>query len=112
MGECMYKTLGYKRLAYKVLAAAMIFAGSLAALAQATGPNARGSNVTPVPPDVVKELAPTGKLRAALNLGNGVLVQGPPQDPRGVTVDLSRELGKRLGVPVEFVTYEAAGKVF
>ena len=98
----MYKTLGYKRLAYKVLAAAMIFAGSLAALAQATGPNARGSNVTPVPPDVVKELAPTGKLRAALNLGNGVLVQGPPQDPRGVTVDLSRELGKRLGVPVEF----------
>ena len=106
-----YKTLAHKTLAHTTLAAAMIFAGILAALAQ-SGPNARGSNVTPVPPDVVKELAPTGKLRAALNLGNGVLVQGPPQDPRGVTVDLSRELGKRLGVPVEFVTYEAAGKVF
>jgi polar amino acid transport system substrate-binding protein len=60
----------------------------------------------------VKDLAPTGKLRAALNLGNGVLVQGPPQDPRGVTVDLSRELARRTGLPLEFVTYEAAGKVF
>jgi polar amino acid transport system substrate-binding protein len=107
-----YRTLALRALACKTLAAAVIFAGIFAAFAQSAGPNARGSNVNPVPSDVVKELAPTGKLRAALNLGNGVLVQGPPQDPRGVTVDLSRELGKRLGVPVEFVTYEAAGKVF
>ena len=33
-------------------------------------------------------------------------------DPRGVTVDLSRELARRTGLPLEFVTYEAAGKVF
>src|SRR6185312_1448371 len=66
------------------------------------------------PPNVVKELAPNGKLRAAINFGNSVLAQKDPAggEPRGVSADLARELAKRLGVPIEFVTYEAAGKVF
>ena len=63
--------------------------------------------------DAIKDLAPTGKLRAAINFGNGVLAQkGKDGEPQGITADLSRELAKRLGVPVEFVTFEAAGKVF
>ena len=59
------------------------------------------------------ELAPSGKLRAAINFGNPILAaRGVIADePRGVSVDLSRELAKRLGVPVEFVIYTAAGKV-
>src|SRR2546430_2135816 len=66
-----------------------------------------------VPPDVLKDLAPTGKLGAAINFGKGVLAQkGKYGKPRGVPADLSRELAKRLGVPVAFVTFEAAGKVF
>jgi polar amino acid transport system substrate-binding protein len=66
-----------------------------------------------VPPDALKELAPTGKLRAAINYGNGVLAQkGPAGEPRGVSADLSRELARRLGVPLEFVTFAAAGKAF
>ena len=67
-----------------------------------------------VPPDVVKNLAPTGKLRAAINLGNPVLAQKDPAggEPKGVTADLARELAKRAGVPLEFVTFDAAGKVF
>jgi polar amino acid transport system substrate-binding protein len=66
-----------------------------------------------VPPDAAKDLAPTGKLRAAINLGNSVLAQKDPAtgEPRGVSVDLARELGRRLGVPVELVTFDAAGKV-
>jgi polar amino acid transport system substrate-binding protein len=65
------------------------------------------------PPEAVKELAPAGKLRAAINYGNGVLAQkGPDGEPRGVSADLSRELAKRLGVPVEFVTFDAAGRAF
>ena len=57
------------------------------------------------------ELAPTGKLRAAINFGNPILASrdGTGQ-PRGVSVDLARELGRRLGVPVEMVLFEAAGK--
>ena len=67
--------------------------------------------VTPdvAPRNVVQDLAPTGKLRAAINFGNTVLAQREPFG--GVSVDLSRELAKRLRVPVEFVTYDAAGRV-
>jgi polar amino acid transport system substrate-binding protein len=65
-----------------------------------------------VPSNVVKELAPTGTLRAAINLGNPVLAQGTPDAPRGVTVDLARELARRAAVPLALVPFDAAGKVF
>ena len=58
--------------------------------------------------DLAHDLAPTGTLRAAINLGNPVLAQGNPDDPTGVTVDLARELGARLGVPVELLCSTAA----
>ena len=63
---------------------------------------------------LLKDLAPTGSLRAAINLGNPVLAhrEAGSGELRGVSVDLARELGRRLGVPVQFVTYDAAGKVF
>ena len=60
----------------------------------------------------VTELAPTGKLRAAINFGNPILALKDANGlPRGVSVDLARELGKRLGVPIELVTFNAAGQV-
>ncbi|WP_249138570.1 transporter substrate-binding domain-containing protein [Phycicoccus avicenniae] len=58
--------------------------------------------------DITDDLAPTGTLRAAINLGNPVLAQGTPDDPRGVTVDIAREIGARLGVPVELRCFDAA----
>ena len=66
-----------------------------------------------VPAAARSELAPSGTLRAAINFGNPILATKDPStgEPRGVSVDLSRELGRRLGVPVELVTYDAAGKV-
>ncbi|MFL5312167.1 MAG: ABC transporter substrate-binding protein [Myxococcales bacterium] len=59
------------------------------------------------------DVAPTGRLRAAINFGNPVLAQrdAASAEPRGVSVDLARELGRRLGVPVDLVGYDAAGKV-
>lgn len=59
------------------------------------------------------ELAPSGTLRAAINFGNPILAtrDGTTGEARGVSVDLARELGKRLGIAVELVTYTAAGKV-
>lgn len=59
------------------------------------------------------ELAPSGTLRAAINFGNPVLATRnvATGEARGVSVDLARELGKWLGIPVELVTYAAAGKV-
>ena len=58
--------------------------------------------------EIVDDLAPTGTLRASINLGNPVLAQGTPDAPRGVTVDIARALGARLGVPVELVCSGAA----
>ena len=57
-------------------------------------------------------LAPTGKLRAAINFGNPVLAgRDASGEPCGISVDLARELARRLGVAIEFVPYDAAGKV-
>jgi polar amino acid transport system substrate-binding protein len=65
------------------------------------------------PPDAVAELAPTGTLRVAINFGNPVLAAKDPATgaPRGISVDLARELARRLSVGIELVTYDAAGKV-
>jgi polar amino acid transport system substrate-binding protein len=62
--------------------------------------------------DNVADLAPTGTLRAAINLGNPVLAAGTAREPTGVTVDLARELASRLGVPVAFACADAARKTF
>ena len=61
---------------------------------------------------VARDLAPTGPLRAAINLGNPVLAHGTPAEPGGVTVDLAREVAARLAVPVEFACFDAARKSF
>jgi polar amino acid transport system substrate-binding protein len=61
---------------------------------------------------VADDLAPTGALRAAINLGNPVLAHGTVDEPGGVTVDLAREVAARLDVPVELVCFDAARKSF
>jgi polar amino acid transport system substrate-binding protein len=80
-------------------------AAALAIAACSTNPSA--------PPEVRDELAPTGKLRAGINYGNPVLARKDAASGglRGVTVTLSRELGRRIGVPVELVGYDAPGKL-
>jgi polar amino acid transport system substrate-binding protein len=66
-----------------------------------------------IPPEILRELAPAGVLRAAINLGNEVLAQRAPTGAlQGVSVDLAKEIGRQLGVPVNFTTFDAAGKVF
>ena len=61
---------------------------------------------------ITEDLAPTGVLRASINLGNPVLAQGTPESPSGVTVDIAAEVAARLGIPVEFVCFDAARKSF
>ena len=93
-------------MAVSLFAGAALLAATLAATTFAAAQTAPS-------PAVLKDLAPTGKLRAAINYGNNVLAQkGPNGEPRGVSVDLAAELAKRLGVPVEYVEFQAAGKSF
>lgn len=61
---------------------------------------------------ITSDLAPTGTLRAAINLGNPILAQGTVAAPSGVTVDIAREVGARLGVPVELRCFDAARKSY
>ncbi len=58
-------------------------------------------------------LAPTGILRAGINLGNPVIAQRDPAggDPRGVGPALAGLLAKRLDVPVRYVVFDTAGKL-
>ncbi|HEY9460303.1 MAG TPA: ABC transporter substrate-binding protein [Paralcaligenes sp.] len=64
--------------------------------------------------DVRRALLPAGKLRAAINYGNIVLAQKDAVTgaPGGVSVALARELARRLGVELEILGFDAAGKVF
>lgn len=62
-------------------------------------------------PEVLSQIAPEGYVRIALNLANPLLAEGPVDSPKGVTVDLSHELAKSLGVDVVFEPFTAAGKV-
>lgn len=66
-----------------------------------------------ISPAVLADLAPNGVLHAAINLGNPVLAQ-PAADgsPQGVSVQLAKALAEELGVRLEMVTFDAAGKVF
>jgi polar amino acid transport system substrate-binding protein len=63
---------------------------------------------------VIRDIAPGGMLRAAINFGNAVLVQRDPATGqfKGLSVELAKEFASRLGLPLEYVTYEAAGDVF
>src|SRR5260370_35101580 len=66
-----------------------------------------------MPQEVVSELAPTGVLRAAINMGNFLLVTGrtPSGDPEGVAPDMAREIASRLAVPVAYVPYARPGEL-
>ena len=74
----------------------------------------RTRTVTPVDSAVVSDLTRDGRLVAALNHGNPILVQRDPASgaARGVAPALARELAQRLGATLEFAHFDSAGKVF
>ena len=62
-------------------------------------------------PAVVAELAPTGILRAAINMGNFLLVTGRTAsgDPEGVSPGMAKAVADRLGVAVRYVPFAKPG---
>jgi len=62
-------------------------------------------------PRIQTQLAPTGRLRAAINLGNPILAGiDAGGNPAGVSVDLARKLAQQLDADVELVVVDAASK--
>lgn len=64
-------------------------------------------------PEIVKDLAPHGVLRAAINMSNFLLVTGRDSDgdPTGVSPDMAAELARRLGVDLKLLPYNTPGEI-
>jgi len=71
------------------------------------------STTAPVPDQVRADLAPTGTLRAGINYANAVIATKDPVtgELRGVSVDLMRELARRLNVSLQLVGFDFSGKL-
>lgn len=65
-----------------------------------------------IPSEIITAFTPTGRLRASINLGNPILANRDASsgEPVGVSVDLAREFARRLGVEIELVVLDTAGK--
>jgi polar amino acid transport system substrate-binding protein len=65
-----------------------------------------------ISPVLVAAFAPTGTLRASINVGNPILaaIDSAGGDPFGVSIDIAREFARRLGVPVELVVFPRAAE--
>ena len=63
--------------------------------------------------ELAKELAPTGTLRAGINLSNFLLVTGksPSGEPEGVAPDMARAIADRLGVKLKLVPFKTPGEL-
>jgi polar amino acid transport system substrate-binding protein len=66
--------------------------------------------MTQISPALVSAFAPSGTLRASINLGNPILANKHPvsYQPVGVSIDLAHEFARRLGVGVELVVFDKA----
>jgi len=59
---------------------------------------------------VCAQLAPTGVLRAGINMSNPLLVSGKHDGgPYGVSPDLAEKLAEKLGIGVELIPFEGPG---
>ena len=63
--------------------------------------------------NVIKQLAPKGYLRAAINLSNYLLVTGKESngDPQGVSPDMAKALAHELNVDIKFCTFNRPGEL-
>ena len=64
-------------------------------------------------PEILAQLAPTGKLRVGLNMANNLLNNGTTAEgePDGVAPDMGRAIAKKLGVGVAMVRYSTPGEI-
>jgi polar amino acid transport system substrate-binding protein len=64
------------------------------------------------PQQARSELAPTGKLRVGINYGNPLFARRDASgEGTGIAIDLARELGRRIGAPVEILGFDSGGQL-
>jgi len=79
----------------------------LSTLANSQSPKA----MNPSDKAMLQSFAPTGTIRVGINLGNPVLAgtDAVTHNPKGVTIDIANEIGKRIGLPVQLIPFKSAG---
>ena len=89
----------------KILFCLAIICASHAGYGQSSRP------IQTIDPAMIASFAPTGTLRVGINLGNPVLANENPatRQLQGVTIDISQEIGKRIGLPVKLIPFKTAG---
>jgi polar amino acid transport system substrate-binding protein len=77
------------------------------------GPRPATEGKPSMSPDILAQLAPTGVLRAGINMSNFLLVSSrtPDGGPAGVSPDMAAAIAERLGVPVRYVPYPRPGEL-
>jgi polar amino acid transport system substrate-binding protein len=62
--------------------------------------------------ELLQTIAPTGKLRASINLGNPILANKNPEtgEPFGISIDLANAFAEKLGLEIELIVFDSAGK--
>jgi polar amino acid transport system substrate-binding protein len=61
--------------------------------------------------ELIQKIAPTGKLRASINLGNPILANKNLEgQPFGISIDLANAFAKKLGLELELLVFDSAGK--
>ena len=95
------------------LMATLLFVAALLTGCQSAPPIAPATSQSPPSSETRQVLAPTGALRIAVYPGSPTsLVRRPgSEEMRGVTVDIGREMGSRLGVPARIVEFERVQQV-
>jgi polar amino acid transport system substrate-binding protein len=96
-----------------MLACLIMPLGASGLLPQPARAQSRSDGMLRMSPEIVSQLAPTGVLRAAINMGNFLLVTGrtPDGGPDGVSPEMAREIATRLGVPVKLVPYARPNEI-
>jgi polar amino acid transport system substrate-binding protein len=70
-------------------------------------------NIEPMDPEIRRQLAASGVLRAGINLSNFLLVSSRTSagEPAGVSPDMARAIADHLALELEYVTYPSPGKL-
>ncbi|MDB5991686.1 MAG: bacterial extracellular solute-binding s, 3 family protein [Herbaspirillum sp.] len=64
-----------------------------------------------ISPSLIAAFAPTGKLRASINVGNPILAAIDAKgNAAGVSVDMANALAEKMGVEIELIVFNAAVK--
>lgn len=96
----------------RIFTSILVSTAVLPAFAQPNDASAQPAATSkPASASMAAVFAPSGTLRASINLGNPVLAALDPATgkPVGVSVDLASEFARRLGVPLQLVAVKSAG---